>query len=1371
MSYPHANKMLANNASSRPSPSGMADETLQSQQSDPSGQVAAVAASAAASAPSNHLSEEQQQQLKAQIVAFRYLSSNKGVPAHVLSVAQCENKISRTTVPRPVGVDPAKVLRERELRIAGRIQSRVEQLNQIPIAGLREDIATQAQIELRALRLVDLQRQVRRSVLEACRQESILASVLNPKLYKCVKKQSLREARSTEKLEKQQKEEKFRKERQKHLDFLHSVIEHGKEFREYHRQNQVRTAKVAKNVMLHHANTEREQKRETERLEKERIRRLMAEDEEGYRTLVAQQKDSRLMYLLNQTDDFIGQLTQLVREHKKTGSGATGRIRRKSQLDTAPTDASGDAASAAAAAGAAEAADKRVPVRRKDTGEVVDDENAPRQSELAAFLESHPSYEAVPSDALERTDSTESSQPGDQDDKPENAASDNDGSDMDEGDEDKASKDDDDSQDKTATAETEEGEDAPGAEESAKATTDKAAGDEDSQTAKKKKRKINIRKDRAVDEEDEYQCDENKTYYSMAHNRREAVTKQPDLLQFGTLKTYQVAGLEWLVSLHINNLNGILADEMGLGKTIQTISLITYLIEKKNYFGPFLIIVPLSTLSNWVIEFERWAPSVPKLIYKGSPNVRRSIANQLRSTTFAVLLTTYEYVMKDRAVLGKVKWEYLIIDEGHRMKNHHCKLTQILNQFYASAHRLILTGTPLQNNLPEMWAILNFLLPTIFKSVTTFEQWFNAPFAMTTEKMELNEEETILIIRRLHKVLRPFLLRRLKKEVESQLPSKTEYVIRCEMSSLQRRIYRHMQKRGVLLTDGSENNKKGKGGTRSLQNTIVQLRKICNHPFMFQQMEEAYSEHIGSQTNFIEGPDLFRASGKFELLDRVFPKLKKAGHKVLLFCQMTSCMTILEDYLAWRGWRYLRLDGTTKSEDRGHMLRLFNDKDSPFFVFLLSTRAGGLGLNLQSADTVVIFDSDWNPHQDLQAQDRAHRIGQVNEVRVLRLLTVNSVEEKILAVARYKLDIDDKVIQAGMFDQKSTGQERRNFLEALLYEDEEDKEEEEVPDDETVNHMIARGQPEFEMYQRMDNERNNLEKTDEFWIGKSRLIEDGELPEWLLKDEEEVERLTAEEEEDKLFGRGVRQRADVDYTDHLTEKQWMKAIEDGTLDEVKEKRRRSGKPSSANSSLQVSEAEDDDSDGEPRKKRKRTSTGRNKPTPSPEMSPVSAELSKQMNSLMELIQNYEDDDHNLGGIFYQLPSRQKLPDYYRSIKNPMDIKRIRERITSNRYRSLDQLQDDVLIMFSNARDYNIEGSPVYNDSLTLQAVFMKACADVMEESVSPAPSKGSSSSQQCPLAAPGGLQPLKKRRGRPLKNPAKIKALQEEQMRLAAGDS
>merc|ERR1719232_1482363 len=298
--------------------------------------------------------------------------------------------------------------------------------------------------------------------------------------------------------------------------------------------------------------------------------------------------------------------------------------------------------------------------------------------------------------------------------------------------------------------------------------------------------------------------------------------------------------------------------------------------DRKKNMGPFLIIVPLSTLSNWTLEFEKWAPSCVTLSYKGSPQGRRNAQMQIRANKFNTLVTTYEYIIKDKAVLSKFRWKYMIIDEGHRMKNHHCKLTQILNTYYTAGNRILLTGTPLQNKLPELWALLNFLLPSIFKACNTFEQWFNAPFAITGEKVELNEEETILIIRRLHKVLRPFLLRRLKKDVESQLPDKVEYIIKCEMSGLQRALYTHMQERGCMLQDTSAMKKGGASGAKALMNTIMQLRKLCNHPFMFQHIEEACARHVGLG-DVVTGPDMFRSSGKFELLDRIFPKIKRSG--------------------------------------------------------------------------------------------------------------------------------------------------------------------------------------------------------------------------------------------------------------------------------------------------------------------------------------------------------------------------------------------------------------------------------------------------------------------------------------------------------------
>ena len=259
----------------------------------------------------------------------------------------------------------------------------------------------------------------------------------------------------------------------------------------------------------------------------------------------------------------------------------------------------------------------------------------------------------------------------------------------------------------------------------------------------------------------------------------------------------------------------------GLGKTIQTISLTTYLIEVKKQRGPYLVIVPLSTMTNWSGEFAKWAPSVKMISYMGNPSQRKVLQSEIRTGNIQVLLTTYEYIIKDRVHLARMRWVHMIIDEGHRMKNTQSKLAQTLTQYYHSRYRLILTGTPLQNNLPELWALLNFVLPKIFNSVKSFDEWFNTPFANsgTGDKIELNEEEALLIIRRLHKVLRPFLLRRLKKDVESELPDKVEKVIKVRMSALQSQLYKHMKKYKMIADGGKD----GKGSVVAAIRWVLSL--------------------------------------------------------------------------------------------------------------------------------------------------------------------------------------------------------------------------------------------------------------------------------------------------------------------------------------------------------------------------------------------------------------------------------------------------------------------------------------------------------------------------------------------------------------------
>ncbi|ODA79984.1 hypothetical protein RJ55_02942 [Drechmeria coniospora] len=866
-----------------------------------------------------------------------------------------------------------------------------------------------------------------------------------------------------------------------------------------------------------------------------------------------------------------------------------------------------------------------------------------------------------------------------------------------------------------------------------------------------------------VEEESEDEDEEGSKkidYYAVAHRIREEVTEQASILVGGTLKEYQIKGLQWMISLYNNNLNGILADEMGLGKTIQTISLITYLIERKQQSGPYLVIVPLSTLTNWNLEFEKWAPSVARIVYKGPPNARKQQQEKLRQGRFQVLLTTYEYIIKDRPILSKIKWFHMIIDEGHRMKNANSKLSATISQYYNTRFRLILTGTPLQNNLSELWAMLNFVLPNIFKSVKTFDEWFNTPFANTggQDKMELTEEEQILVIRRLHKVLRPFLLRRLKKDVEKDLPDKTEKVIKCKFSALQSKLYKQMVTHNkIAVSDG----KGGKTNARGLSNMIMQLRKLCNHPFVFDEVENVMNPM--SVSNDL----LWRTAGKFELLDRILPKYQATGHRVLMFFQMTAIMDIMEDYLRYRKMEYLRLDGTTKSDERSDLLREFNAPDSKYFMFLLSTRAGGLGLNLQTADTVIIYDSDWNPHQDLQAQDRAHRIGQKNEVRILRLISSNSVEEKILERARFKLDMDGKVIQAGRFDNKSSETDRDAMLRTLLETaDMAESGEQDDMEDEELNMMLARSDDEITVFQKMDEERANdpIYGSIAGAKAKPRLMVDEELPDIYLNEGNPVE----EEADDLILGRGARERTKVRYDDGLTEEQWLMAVDDdedspeaaaarkqarkdrreanrlkkagatdsvdqspsasrASTEELETPKKRGRKPGGKNEKRKA-EAGDE----EPPAKKRRGPQGRpSKVASSADLKlagRVRDTLQRSLRTLYDALMTLEvddieppaeDDESDAGkrliiGPFIKLPPKRDYADYYVIIQTPICMNNINTRIKKEEYSCLGDMRKDFDLMIRNCQTYNEDGSILYQDAKTMAEFFSTKLDEELE---------------------------------------------------------
>lgn len=781
------------------------------------------------------------------------------------------------------------------------------------------------------------------------------------------------------------------------------------------------------------------------------------------------------------------------------------------------------------------------------------------------------------------------------------------------------------------------------------------------------------------------------SYYASAHMFSEEV-RQPSILVGGDLKEYQLSGLQWMVSLYNNKLNGILADEMGLGKTIQAISLIAYLMEFKQNLGPFLVIVPLSTLSNWEGEFSKWCPAARTISYKGLPNQRKEIyRDQVRSGQFNVLLTTYEYIIRDKNVLRKTVWQYAIVDEGHRMKNSQSKFAVTLASQYTTKYRILLTGTPLMNDLSELWSLLNFLLPTIFNSITTFDQWFSAPFASfagtvsdDTDQNLLSNEERVLIIHRLHELLRPFMLRRVKSEVLDQLPEKVEKVLRCDLSSWQKELYRQISKKVV-----AESNLLGDADTapsRGFNNIIMQLRKVCNHPFLF------------SPDGYHLDDVIIRSSGKLALLDQMLPKLKAAGHRILLFTQMTQVMTILEDYFAFRGYLSLRLDGSTSAEEREKRMYRFNSPDSPYFIFLLSTRAGGLGLNLTAADTVIIFDSDWNPMQDLQAQDRAHRIGQRSDVSVFRLCSNSPVEEKILSRATEKLNVAELVVESGKFNKDSVegdhSLDRMRLMEILLTDfnqssqpksavdntgsDDEDGDDagSDSSEKEDLNELLSNNEADYQLYTAFDIEQTKLGI-----FPAPVFTKDEDIPDWIRYPP--VGSGAGAGIFTSVADGSIRKRKEVAYDDGLTEKQFMRMMDKKSVDE--EHARKKMKTSLSKS---------------PRGRKKGVSSSS---VVNPHVETSSLQIStnsdltdwtfRKLISCGKSVVALKDPStkRRLSDIFLEKPDPATFPDYYELIEKPIAINDILRKCRAKLYNNILEFKDDWKLMFKNAKQFNGEG--------------------------------------------------------------------------------
>ncbi|CAI7674139.1 unnamed protein product [Penicillium manginii] len=652
-----------------------------------------------------------------------------------------------------------------------------------------------------------------------------------------------------------------------------------------------------------------------------------------------------------------------------------------------------------------------------------------------------------------------------------------------------------------------------------------------------KKAEVEVKEDNpTVQEVLENAADEYESKPTAIGEQDLVATQQPALITGGKMRTYQLEGLEWLKTLWMNGLSGILADEMGLGKTIQAISMIAFL-KENNVSGPFLIAAPLSTVSNWVDEFKRWCPGIKTVLYHGSKAEREALRSKhmkMRNQgdmEFPIICTSYEICMNDRKFLGQYQWRYIVVDEGHRLKNMNCRLIKEL-MAYRSANRLLITGTPLQNNISELWSLLHFLLPEVFDDLNSFESWFDFSSVLDDNgRAEILERRKRNLVTTMHSILKPFLLRRIKTDVETDLPKKREYILYAPLTSEQKELYREIlsgtgrqyletkalerltakntpssrsssrkrrressesetpnksirssksstpsvasaststsrRRRGPqsykemgdrefdaklrMLDKGieieeeeeaelsdteleeierAENIKLAKKeiSQKKMQNPVLQARLACNSPHNF----------YWPWTDETSGVDesLVSASGKMLLLDRLVPHLLKRGHKILIFSQFKTQLSIIEEWSTQlRSWPCCRIDGAMAQSERQAQIKSFNT-DKSHKIFLLSTRAGGQGINLTAADTVILFDSDWNPQQDLQAQDRAHRIGQKKPVIVYRLATKGTVEQTLLEKADSKRRLERLVIQKGKFrsllDTSANAQELEDLRQAL----------------------------------------------------------------------------------------------------------------------------------------------------------------------------------------------------------------------------------------------------------------------------------------------------------------------------------------------------
>ena len=509
--------------------------------------------------------------------------------------------------------------------------------------------------------------------------------------------------------------------------------------------------------------------------------------------------------------------------------------------------------------------------------------------------------------------------------------------------------------------------------------------------------------------------------------------ESPEYKNNNKLRPYQLEGVNWLLFSWFNGRNCLLADEMGLGKTIQSLAYLDGIFQY-GIHGPFLVIAPLSTIPNWQREFELWS-DMNVIVYHGSQTSRNMLAEyemyykddkgeRIKDIfKFHVLITTYECLITDILELREIEWRACVIDEAHRLKNAKCKLLEGLNLLEIES-RCLLSGTPLQNNINELFSLLSFLEPTQFNSLDAFLKDFG----------DMQNEEQVT---KLQTLLKPLMLRRMKEDVEKSLKPKEETIVEVELTNIQKKYYRGILEKNFSFLSKSSSN----ANVPNLMNTMMELRKCCIHPYLLNGAEEQIQDdYKNRKKDFDDDEDLYfkaltHSSGKMVLLDKLLPKLKANGHRVLIFSQMVKMLDILEDYLIRKQYPFERIDGRIRGNLRQAAIDRYCRPDSDRFVFLLCTKAGGLGINLVAADTCIIYDSDWNPQNDLQAQARCHRIGQQKDVKIYRLITRNTYEREMFDRASLKLGLDKAVLQSMNTGQGNKTTDKSNNLSKKEIED------------------------------------------------------------------------------------------------------------------------------------------------------------------------------------------------------------------------------------------------------------------------------------------------------------------------------------------------